>query len=284
MYQIKSLDLSQKGIHQCSALLMSSFTSASHSTANYLDWLYNQNPLGSALGFNAFSNEELAAHYATLPILAFLNGKKCQGLLSLNTATHPKHRRKNLFITLANATYEYAKEKGFEFVLGVANTNSTYGFTNRLGFQLVRSLEVKIGLGRLPIKKKKEPVEFERIWDTKLIEWRLGRPDASYVCVGNKESVEIQGGIGKIGIRTCLGNFDRSQFLHEIINGKRGVHSLKIWIGVDHHIDWRRSYYLNLPRRFWPSPLNLIFKDLQNPSRTLNSENIRVSAIDFDFF
>src|SRR5215467_4083405 len=81
---------------------------------SYLQWLYRDNPCGHVVGFNAYAGDELAAHYATIPVEATLDGAPARGLLSLNTATHPTHQGKGLFTRLAERTYARASELGYE--------------------------------------------------------------------------------------------------------------------------------------------------------------------------
>ena len=159
-YRIEPIDPSAKGIGDCRRLLRLVFPSAVHFTENYLDWEYNQNPAGKAVGFNAYHDHELAGHYVTLPLRARLFGSDVSGLLSLNTATHPNHQGNGLFTKLAEHTYARARDLRFEFVIGVANANSTHGFVNKLGFQLVGRLSAKVGLKKVDIQKPPHETEF----------------------------------------------------------------------------------------------------------------------------
>ena len=78
---------------------------------------YLNNPMGKVISFNAFYNDEIVAHYACVPYKMKINGRIVLGLFDIATATHPDHRGKGLFKTLAKTTFQYAKENGFEFVL-----------------------------------------------------------------------------------------------------------------------------------------------------------------------
>ncbi len=67
MYDYRILDLSMNGINQMIDLLNSVFVKR-HSkirTFGLLDWQYNGNPIGKAVGFNPYYHDELVAHYAT---------------------------------------------------------------------------------------------------------------------------------------------------------------------------------------------------------------------------
>ena len=98
------------------------------------------------LGYNAFHRGELIAHYSTIPIKVNFFGHQRSFLLSLNTATDPRHHKRGLFKKLAQLTYELGKENGFDAVIAVANANSLPGFTNHLGFEFVSQLDAKIGI------------------------------------------------------------------------------------------------------------------------------------------
>ena len=57
---------------------------------------------------------------------------------------------------------------------------------------------------------------------------------------------------------------------------------MKLWIGLDERFDWKGKLYKDIPMRFRPSPLNLIFKDLTGSGSTLKAEEVRFQALDFD--
>ena len=112
-------------LSQYQALFASCFPDATHLDAQYLSWLYGDNPAGPVIGFDAWDGDVLAAHYVCVPAAAMLHGKPSRVLLSLNTATAPSHQGKGLFTKLANATYDRGAELGFDAVYGVANANSS---------------------------------------------------------------------------------------------------------------------------------------------------------------
>lgn len=277
-YKFATLDLSKEGVAAITHLLQEVFPGAMHFNQKVVDWEYNLNPDGKAVGFNAWAGNELAGHYVTIPLLALVDGKKEKGLLSLNTATHANHRGKGLFTQLANKTYEYAHGQGYGFVVGVANANSTPGFTRKLGFQLVGPLRAMYGMGPLPFREGPDVVHYGRVWSKEALEWRLSHPSYTYqVHEGRFNTIFSKQ--GKMGARYVLGNT-----LSPIPSGVERTKKipLKIWIGLDERMNWRSSLYRNIPMRFRPSPLNLIFKDLSGNNRKLDPTRVRFQAIDFD--
>ncbi|MEO8066578.1 MAG: GNAT family N-acetyltransferase [Flavobacteriales bacterium] len=279
-YTIEPVRTDDASIAAMAALLRSVFPNAVHFTEDVVRWQYRDNPDGTAVGFNAWSGTELAAHYVTIPLVARVNGREERGLLSLNTATHPSHQGKGLFTKLANATYEAAAKQGFGFVVGVANANSTHGFTKKLGFQLVSPLRAMVGVGPV-VNKHSGKVTYERIWHAKAMEWRVAHPLNSY----------------SISLTTCkdLVFTERKQMgasllLAALDPGTAPVNMpdhtafapLRIWIGLDSKTNWRFRPYVNIPAWLRPSPLNLIFKDLTGQRRSLDPKTVRFQAIDFD--
>lgn len=287
MYDIKLVGTSQEEIQQGFDLLRLVFPTAHHITPAYLDWEYRQNPTGQVVGFNAFSDQQLVAHYVTIPIVARLLGKETKGLLSLNTATHPNHQGKKLFTTLASETYDYGKANGYTFVVGVANANSTHGFVNKLGFQLIQPLTVRIGWGAVPQSITGSQVDFERVWTPESISWRLRNPSIPYTVCKGKNHFQVLAPSGKAGIQVLLGEFSLSQYPNEEKHSKISFLSRftpQLWMGVNNSINWSGSFYFDLPNRLRPSPLNLIFKDLTGSGIRLDSKSLVFRAIDFDAY
>ena len=149
-YTFQSIDTSPLGLKTLSVFLYNVFDSSKFSIA-YLDWLYNQNPAGAVVGFNAFYQNEIVGHYSLIPIQARYKNKNIKALLSLNTATGKKHQGQGLFTILANKTYLKSKELGYEIIFGVANANSIHGFMKKLEWTYIDKLNTHVSL-TLPTK------------------------------------------------------------------------------------------------------------------------------------
>jgi hypothetical protein len=281
MYNILPVGTTLEDIVVAARLLKKVFPKSGNFTEAYVNWEYTQNPAGNILGFNAWAGEDLAAHYVTQPMFANMEGKTVKGLLSLNTATHPSHQGKKLFTTLAEKTYEKAAAEGFEFVVGVANANSTPGFINKLGFVNIGGLHAKIGTGRIFRCEKKTDAGYERHWDRKSLTWRLANPNVCYSIIGNT----VYGPTGTLGIKAIMGEFGPEiTGTHKDLTTGMGLNPLRLWMGIDPDIDWEKSRYRDIPERFRPSPLNLIYKDLTGIRPAPSRETLRFRAIDFDAY
>ncbi|WP_103071111.1 GNAT family N-acetyltransferase [Aquimarina sediminis] len=278
-YNFLPIQTDDVSIKKITNLLKCTFPKARKYTEEFVFWQYASNPVGSMIGYNAFFNGELAAHYALMPVKAMIFGKEEKGLLSLNTATHPEHRGKRLFPILADKTYKEAKDQGYGFVIGVANAQSTPGFLKKLDFQFVGMLNAKLGWGEIVRKKDGKEVDYERCWDKASIEWRLSNPELSYKVLNNRVSAATD----HFGIQAILKDFDQELLIPDI-RKKQGFRPIKLWIGIDDTIDWKKSFYFDIPLKMRPSPLNLIFKDLTSANRKFDFSGVRFSALDFDAY
>lgn len=252
-------------------------TSARWNT-DYLAWLYRDNPWGEAVGFDAYAGDELVAHYVTIPVEAMLDGAASKGLLSLNTATHPAHQGKGLLTRLGEETYARAHELGYEFVVGVANANSTHGMTRKLGFQLVTPLDVLVGIGRFAASR--DEVGFALAWTEPALRWRMSRPHARYVVTAGEPSI-VYAHAHKLGILAYLTHAPPA--LIAALPPAPRTQPFRMWVGIDPQLR-RRGVLAPLPDRLKPSPLNLIFRDLTGKQRRLRRDTTRFTLLDFDAY
>lgn len=234
---------------------------------------YLENPMGRVISFNAFYGEELVAHYACIPYKMEIEGREVLGLFDMATVTHPDHRGKGLFTKLARITYDYAKEQGFEFVIGIANANSFPGYMKHFPFTFVGQLDVKIGYGRdiVPVENK----TFYACWDKESLAWRtkINTYQKGDDCI-----------IGQRGcfVRTFMGHFDNNLLtnvsLPQIKEGS-GIKPM-LYVGLGAKI---KGLYFTIPKYIKHSPFNLIFLDLTNGKLPIMTrDNVFFQLFDFD--
>lgn len=268
MYDFKPISSAMGEIREISELLTNVFPDTDKFTSEFLKWQYLDNPMGTVVGFNAFEGEELAAHYATIPVNWKINSELKKGLLSLNTATHINHRGKKLFTQLAEATYKLAQEQGYEFVVGVANANSTPGFLKKLNFKLIAPLNAYIALSGKTTPE--ESFSTHSVWNTQDLDWRIQNPSNLYYI--NKEVLLSKTHIGPLA--GVLGNFSSPfQSLGKLKS------PLKLHIGLNH----TKVARIKIPRKLQPSPLNLIYKSLSDHPIP-DKKDILFRLIDFDAY
>jgi GNAT superfamily N-acetyltransferase len=284
MYDIRQIELSEGSLQSYHQLLREVFPAATQYTLAYLTWQYQQNPAGPAVGFNAFAGEVLAAHYVTLPLRVRLDGQPVKALLSLNTATHPAHQGKGLFTKLAEATFQHAAAQGYSLVLGVANANSTPGFTRKLGFQLVAPLEARLGVGDLPAADPAFTPEFEVEWGRDMLGWRLSNPSRTYRLRPRGGLTRIEAPTGRYGIQAILGDLPSELCPPQQVALPPVLNPVRLWLGIDPSRRFSTSLYRTLPGRLRPSPLNLIYRDLTGRRPSLEVQRLRFRALDFDAY
>lgn len=270
-YQINNVKVDDESLRECQKLLQLVFEKhASKFSFEYLKWQYAENPAGKIVGFNAYQDDTLAAHYVTMPVHMNVAGQKTLGLLSLNTATHPDHRGQRLFSMLAEQTFQYAADCGYKFVIGVANANSTHGFIKNLGFRLVGPLTFKIGLGNNIYPEK--DYTFSHYWDKETMDWRLRNPSMKYYRNGDVIVSPIAVGFKKM---VCRNGADL------VALPKLRLRPFNLYIGYG--ADLGKGCYFNLPKFIERSPFNLIFRDLTGGTLPeMTKDNILFELIDFD--
>lgn len=280
-YQIRQTTTDGAGILGAASLLSEVFGKPELFTAEYVKWQYADNPDGAIVGFNAYDGETLAAHYVTQPMQAVIDGQKRRGLLSLNTATHPGHQGKGLFVKLADRTYQYAAEQGYDFIVGVANQNSVHGFTKKLGFQLAGQLHALLGMGTLPYTDDLSGYSYYKDWSPEALAWRLRNPVNKYG-VSTAKAVTVSSATAYPAISATLGRFDKKGY--QLNPCPASFSMLNLWIGVDRNITSKTNFYFNIPNRLRPAPLYLIFKPLKGGIGPLHFDDVYFQALDFDAY
>ncbi len=270
--EYKLVQVKRENLPAYSKLLSEVFTDTKKYTEQFLNWQYFENPAGAVVGFDVFYGDQLVAHYVTIPVIYTINNTSVKGLLSLNTATKKEHQGKGLFLKLANATYELAKQLEYKFVVGVANQNSSHGFINKLGFDLISKLDVKIYIGKVK-HKTTQPNYFRALWNEELIKWRLNNPEGNYFYSANS----VFSGTHLPFFKSLI----TTNNIYNIKLDKLKINLLKIAIGLNLN---KPSFAINLPDKFKPSPLNLIFKNLSGEDLKITSENFYFETIDFDAY
>lgn len=278
------MDLSGDGLVQVSDLLRAVFPSADHLTPEYLDRLYNGNPLGETFGLHAFDEGQLVGHVVNIPIKVRVFGKEELGIWPFQLATRPGKRNRGLFQTLMSGSADLARERGYGHLFGVANAQSTPIMVKKLGYQCVRQLDVRLTLGTAPAHRPgKADLDLERIWDAGTIRWRLDHPAKPYRVQWRGDRGHLYAPLGRYGIWIQVGAFPRA-LLPDDLEVLRGAHPFRLWVGVDPTRDWSKRVSLSVPQRFWPSPLYLMAFDLTDQGRRWDPDRVRYEIFDFDAY
>lgn len=247
---------------------------------NTFRFWYLDNPDGHVLSFNAWKDNILAAHYAVIPTRMVIDGRVVRGCLSMATVTHPNHRGKGLFKTLAKETYEYAKEIGYEFIIGVANDNSYPGFIKYFPFEDVGALDVLVGL-RPGIQPDGEKL-FSTYWDEQRLAWRVGKPKYFH------DEGTIYGTIGALKmnrfpfVKTLMGIVPETTIPSQSLRHKSGMsRPLTLYVGMGSNA--KKLGYRPAPAFLHRSKFHLIFMDLTDGKLPkMTKDNVFFQLMDFD--
>ncbi len=283
MTEIRPFDRSAAGLEEIASLLRLRFPGAGHLSPAYLGWDYDHNPAGAAIGYNAYADGHLVAHFASRPMRARIGNRDELGLLTQHAATRADYAGKGLFTQLVERTMETGADAGFGFAVAVANANTTHPFVNKLDFQYVRPLEVKIGIAPAPRSRADDDLQFATTWDERSIAWRLARPDRPYRATSRGDRCVVFAPSEMLGIFVEVAEFPR-ELVPDSIPELSTRNPLRAWVGLDPSRDWSRTAYLEVPVKLRPAPLNLTFRDLTGRGRTLDGDRVRIQAVDFDAF
>jgi len=282
--RIAPIQNDQATLARYGALFEACFPGTDKFTPAYLAWLYAANPDGAAVGMDAWDGERLAAHYVCIPARAWVEGREVMVLLSLNTATHPDYQGKGLFTKLAAATFEAGAAAGFDGVYGVANANSTPGFVRKLGFQLVRPLEARVGLGTLSHGPKPAPAQlsFERSWSPEALAWRCANPHNPVHRRSKGQRQQFYAAAFGLSL-PAYAELDAGGAAVQPGN-TAALSPLRLLIGLapDAGASWWN--YASIPQRLRPSPLNLIYRSFTPRVSALDPSRIQFSFLDFDAY
>jgi hypothetical protein len=294
------------------ALLAEVFPGSAAGRSEYLEWLYEQSPFGGVIETNLDDQLGRAGHYALVPMTLSRDGTNLDAALSLNTAVHERARGGGAFVRLASETIEQARRRGVRAVIGVANANSTPGFIRRLDFELVQPLPANVlvptpgptgdirsawaspdafspgGLVAGTEALLDAPAAGEaRRWTIETLRWRLARPGSKYAvhrsdgilavsCCDERHGIRVAV-LLKVFADKAMSAANRRAIVRAVCWFHRAPVALHV--GLNH-----RAYFsgVPLPKRMRESPLNLIFRRLEDVTRPASIVNFEF--LDFDAY
>jgi predicted N-acetyltransferase YhbS len=252
-----------------------------HFSSDYLKWQYFDNPVGNAIAICAYENDSIIGHYAAQPIISLIEGREIPGIFILNAAVDPSSQGKGVLRNIADRVHDQAARDGFRFMIGVGNRNSTPIYTKSFGFRLLGPLDVKVGFG-IPKQNKATSYSYKRVWNDSLIKWRMQNPSDKYL-INQKTEKTLVFKKNFFFLSTILASFNKL-INHDILVNSPN-YRLNLFIGNDPAIDWtQNNSFINFPNFAKPSPLNLIFKELQEDRFEISRANMLIRCIDFDAY
>jgi GNAT superfamily N-acetyltransferase len=261
----------------------------------YLSWFYRQNPRGEVIDENEDDEHgNRIAHYAVIPTAYRTAEGMTPFIFSSNVATSPAVRRGGLFRAMAERLYERARATGAPGMVGVGNDNSTIVVVERFGWRSLGPLPVRVcvplpGRGR---GVESRPVDaavlaspwfaalaadldwvpvtnWVQSWTADFLGWRLSRPDGGYVIHVTPDAIAVSvlaHAALRIRAAVLLKVFPRPGATLPVPAAPTVAAACRhhraamcVYAGFNAHVSVRG---VRTPRRLQPSPLNLVFKSL----------------------
>lgn len=123
---------------------------------DYLDWLYNKSPYGTAICITAYHKDQVVGHMAGLPReYDELGTTTHRGLLAVNTAVDKSFLKFGVFNNLIQTLKDEMKTKDFDFILGIPNGNAVNGWLKRGKADYIGKLNLHFTLCLPPLPASK---------------------------------------------------------------------------------------------------------------------------------
>ena len=250
----------------------------------YFEWLYKKNPLGNFIGIDAVdlkSGEEIG-QVGGIPYEFNFNGNKIKILQSINVCVDKRYRGKKLFKEMATRLEDYAKAENYSLIIAIANKLATPAWQNSIGLKFLTQLDVLIGYGDLGLNNLDlNDTIFTSIWNEKRLEWRKDNPSNKvFVKHENKIRLSCQSVMSIFKVFSYVNcknlniNYSKEQFNFFLPN---------LFIGLIPP-NSNSSFYLKIPEIFKPSPLNFLYKSINNENIEIKKDKCFFSYLDFDAY
>lgn len=277
---------------ETSALLHDELGVEQFADPGYLHWLYDENPVGTAIQGNRDAEGRRAAHFAALPQRWRSADRRERFVFSMNAITRSTGRGRGWFVELGREIYDRAAATGHVGVITVCNENSTPALTAKLGQQFRGALPVQLCLplptaGRgwshttvgspylagdefaaLARELDDHPsTGWTQCWTLDALRWRLARPGTTYtVHVGDDAvAVSTRDTVAGVPVAILLKILPRS--------GRTGTRGRDAVAAACRHHRTPACVYAGfnantavrgvpIPLRLRPSPLNQLFGSL----------------------
>jgi hypothetical protein len=276
--------------------------------SSYLWWLYDGNPLGSAIRRQVDDDDGVRiAHYAMIPQRYRSPAGVVPAAFSLHAVVRTGTQRRGLFRTLGQEVIDAATAAGWWFATGVCNEKSIGTVVKYLGWKTPGPLPVRVcvptstgrrvesytvddrfrteslpslaaGLDDFPVRT------WTNSYTADYLVWRLACPHAQYAVHVSDELVAVSTTDRRFGVRAAvilklLPRDGRAGPLRSdaIIGAACRFHRAPyaVYAGFNAHVGVRG---VQPPRRLQPSPLHLILRSF---SEAVDQEALTLDTFEF---
>jgi hypothetical protein len=277
-------------------------------SADYLAWLYDENPEGAGFTGSRDDGGVRVAHYALVPQRYRNEDGPGDFVFSLNAVSRSGSQRKGYFVEIGHEIFAEAAAAGRLAITAVANENSTPGAVKHLGYRHLGPMPVAVTVPN-PLRGRgwrSHPVtdrwlasaEYEELaaeldqhpatgwtpsWGVDNLRWRLARPRGDYVVHVGPGLVAVSTGdrVGRLPVAVILKLLPRRGATG--LSARAAVAAacrhhrapVCVYAGLNAHVTLRG---LPLPPRLRPAPLNLLVRSL---SEEIDQETLRLDTFEF---
>jgi hypothetical protein len=304
------MDEDRRREHELTAqLLRSVLPSSRWDTLDFLDWVYDHNPVGELVPQNVDRDGKRLCHIGGVPIRLRSADDEGKFLILYNSSAAPEEQGKGTYVKTLFKLHGQASELGFHGMMGVTNAASTGPATKGFKARMLGALPAKLcvpTVARSPHHSHHpaddhflDSVEFERIvdeldatpagawtqrWTSDVMRWRLRWPGASYtVHVGpDLVAVSTQTSVRGVPIAALLkvlprkgrrGPLPSDRMISAICKYHRAPAA--VYAGFNANVPVK-GFRLRQDRL--PSPLNLLFL---STSTYVDTDTFRFETFEF---
>jgi GNAT superfamily N-acetyltransferase len=283
--------------------------------ADELDWYYEQNPEGRAAVGRVTEGDRQLGNYALVPLrFDGADGSVVRLGLGVDLAVHPDARGTGAFRRTVEDSYAEGRSAGLDGILGIANLESAPRMVATMGWRQLDPLPLRLlfatpwsgrhehhavtggflSSGRLdewlPQRSRPGDSGHAATWSAEQLRWRLGRHRADYV-------VHVLDDVVLVSTRTRMAGVRFAVLLKVIprrpLEGPLQGGPLAAAVGEVHRtpfvVHWGHNHDVrfrgvSIPRRFMPSPLEVVLFGFHDGFDASAFELSSFEFLDFDAF
>ena len=166
--------------------------------ANYFPIKYNTAYTGAEyVGYVAYDRDNTpVGYYGVIPCFLELENKKILAAQSADTMTHPAFRKKGMFVTLANMTFELCKTIGIQTIFGFPNQHSLHGFLNNLKWEMKDSMSAfMIPVNAFPLARWCQKLRMTKTLYSRYVNVLLKKSTLPMQIIANSSIADEFGGV-----------------------------------------------------------------------------------------
>jgi hypothetical protein len=263
--------------------------------AAYLQWLYRDNPYGLAEDRSVDIDGQRVAHYALIPQRYRNADGPVSMAFSLNAVARSGHQRGGHFGRLGAEIYEAVGAKGMGWGIGVTNDNSTPTVVKNMGWRFICPLPVQVMMPVLPPLRgavhhhitpeflasddfdaltgdldDHPAINWTNCCTPQYLRWRLATPHSLFHLHRSQDLVIISTTTVEKGVRATVilkmlprAGRPLGMRADRLVSAIALHHRtpISVYAGWNAHV---RLGGISPPRRFLPSPLNLVLRAMND--------------------